>query len=337
MVNTTFKHFLGIDISKQYIDCWLRPLGHHLHCPNNEGGFNQLHVWLLQQGCEPGNTVICMENTGIYGARLLVALTQQGWKCAVEKTTVLDKVSPEHHRKEDVFDAKLLAEYAERFVDRLHLQTPPEEAISLLRQLYGERRRLIRQQTATLTKRKQSAQQPHDCQLLQQGWQQQLALLKQQIHALENKIKDIITSHEGLKAYYSLLMKVPGVGKVTATLWLILFYGQEKLNPKKIASRFGFAPHSRRSGSSVRGKTRSSGHGHSEMRGNMALPVRSASAHKKRFKDYKQRKSEEGKPWGIIRNNMINKLITIICAIWNSRQPYDPSHQSRFNDQKKAA
>lgn len=337
MDNTTFNHFIGIDISKQYLDCWQRPCGGHLHCGNAIEGFNQLHTWLLEQDCSRENTIICMENTGIYGARLLVALSEHGWKCAVEKTTVLAKVSPEHHRKDDVFDAKLLAEYADRFIDRLHLQEPPEEAISQLHRLYGERRRLIGQQTATLTKQTQSKQRPHQCRLLQEGWQQQLELLKQQIQTLENKIKDIIDSHKGLKAYYSMLIDIPGVGEVTATLWLVLFYGQEKLNPKKIASRFGFAPHSRRSGSSVRGKTRSSGHGHSEMRANMALAVRSASTHYKRFKGYKQRKEEEGKPWGIIRNNMINKLITIICAIWNSGQPYDPNHQSRFNRQKNAA
>lgn len=337
MGNTTFNHFVGIDISKQYLDCWLRPSGQHLRCTNNEQGFNQLHEWLLQQGCNGENTIICMENTGIYGARLLVALTGQGWKCGVEKTTVLDKVSPEHHRKDDVFDAKMLAEYADRFTDRLHVQKPSGQAISRLRQLYGERRRLVRQQTATLTKQTQSEQQPHCCDLLQEGWAEQLALLKKQINLLEDRMDDIIISHKGLSTYFNLLTDIPGVGEVTATLWLILFYGQEKLNPKKIVSRFGFAPHSHRSGSSVRGKTRSSGHGHSEMRGNMALAVRSASTHNPRFKNYKQKKLEEGKCWGIVRNNMINKLITIICAIWNSRQPYDPNHISRFNQQKNAA
>jgi len=50
-----------------------------------------------------------------------------------------------------------------------------------------------------------------------------------------------------------------------------------------------------------------------------------------RFKTYKQRKLEEGKLWSIVRNNLINKLIKIICAIWNSDQPYVPDHESRFD------
>src|SRR5699024_4734895 len=130
---------------------------------------------------------------------------------------------------------------------------------------------------------------------------------------------------------------IPGIGEVTAWLWLILFYGQTNLDPKKIASRFGMAPHSHRSGSSVRGKTRSSGHGASEMRANMAMAAQSASTHTKRFKTYKQRKMAEGKPWPLVRNNLANKLITITCAIWNSGRPYDPNHVSRFDRQKNAA
>lgn len=333
----SITHQLGIDISKTKLDCRLRPDGQHLCCGNDQPGFSRLMGWLADQGCRPEDTIICMENTGIYGKRLLAALTGAGWRCAVEKTTVTDKVGPEHHRKDDPFDASLLAEYAERFSDRLQLAHPPEEALERIQQLYSERRRLVRQQTATKTKRTQAAQQPHCPQLLRDGWAEQLRLLKTQIEALETRIEKIVEADEGLHSYFSLLISIPGVGEVTAWLWLILFYGETELNPKKIASRFGVAPHSHRSGSSVRGKTRSSGHGASEMRSNMTLAARSASTHCERFKAYKQRKLAEDKPWPVVRNNLVNKLITIICAIWNSRQPYNPNHTSRFDRQKNAA
>jgi transposase len=248
-----------------------------------------------------------MEDTGIYGKRLLVALTESGWPCGVEKTTILDKVGPQHHRKDDRFDARLIAEYAERFTDQLHMRKPPEQALDRMKQLLGERHRLVRQQTATKTKQTQAAQQPHCPQLLREGWAEQLALLGEHITCLEGRITDIVDTHVGLHRYFRLLESIPGIGKVTAWLWLVLFYGQTKLNPKQIASRFGVAPHSRRSGSSVRGKTRSSGHGASEMRSTMTLAARSASTHDDRFKAYKQRKLGEGKPWPIVRNNLVPK------------------------------
>ncbi|MCW9707272.1 hypothetical protein [Fodinibius salsisoli] len=33
----------------------------------------------------------------------------------------------------------------------------------------------------------------------------------------------------------------------------------------------------------------------------------------------------------------INKMIKIICAIWNSGELYDPNHTSRFDREKNAA
>lgn len=331
------SHYVGIDISKAKLDCWLRPAGEHLCCGNDTRGFGRLFEWLRNHGCSPEDTAICAENTGIYGKRLLVAATEAGWPTAVEKTTVINRMGPDHHRKDDEFDASLLAEYADRFTDQLHITTPPEKELDQMRQLYSERRRLKRQQTATQTKRTQSAQQPHCPELLHEGWAQQLALLEEQLKTIESRIAEIVEGHDGLRSYYQLLTSIPGLGEVNAWMWLILFYGETNLNPKKIASRFGVAPHVHRSGSSVRGKTRSTGHGASEMRSNMTMAARSASTHCQRFKDYKQRKEEDEKCWPIIRNNLINKLIKIICAIWNSGKPYDPDHTSRFDRDKKAA
>lgn len=333
----SLAHYVGIDISKQTLDCWLRPGGTHRQVGNDKEGFDQITEWLHAQGCRPDDTIICTEDTGIYGKRLLLALSSAGWNVTVEKTTITDKVGPEHHRKDDRFDARLIAEYADRYTDRLHPAAPPGQAIGRMSQLLSERRRLVRQRSATKTKRTQAAQQPHCPELLADGWAEQIQLLDRHINRLEARIRQIVQAHAGLSSYFRLLDSIPGVGEVTSWLWLVLFYGETDLDPKKIASRFGVAPHCSQSGTSVRGKTRSSGHGASEMRATMTMAARSASTHCDRFKNYKQRKLDEGKPWPVVRNNLINKLITIICAIWNSGAFYDPNHTSRFDREKKAA
>lgn len=169
------KNFVGVDISNQRLDCWLRPTGRHLRCANNSDGFDQLHRWLKAEGCRPKDTIICLEQTGVYGKKLLAYLHRQQWHCALEKTTILDKVGPKHHRKDDRFDARLLAEYADRFTDQLHLATPTEPAIDRLRQLGGERRRLVRQCAAVKNKQRQAGKQPHCPPVLPEGWHQQMA------------------------------------------------------------------------------------------------------------------------------------------------------------------
>lgn len=217
--NLTYQ--VGIDISKTKLDCWLRPSGVHLCCGNDQEGFDRLIDWLAHHGCRPEDTVICTEDTGIYGKRLLMALTSAGWHCSVEKTTILSKVGPDHHRKDDVFDARLLAEYADRFADQLHFTTPPEQQLEQMQQLYSERRRLVRQRTATKTKQTQAAAQPHCLALLEKGWARQLELLNEQITTLEEQITAIIAGHEGLHSYYQLLSNIPGMGEVTTWMWQI--------------------------------------------------------------------------------------------------------------------
>lgn len=329
------SHFVGIDVSKDWLDSYLLPSRQYLQCENNTDGFEQLDQWLRALGASVSATVICMENNGMYDDRLLQALDHRQWRCAVEKTTVLDKVTPEHHRKDDRYDAQLLAEYASRFTDKLHIWKPKEEPVEHLRQLYSERRRLVVQKAAVQSKCSQSDQLILLSETVQACWEQQLALYERLIEELEQQMHQIVCSHKGLHHYWQLLIGIPGVGQVTGWLWLIMFYGQQKLNSKQIASRFGFAPHSKRSGSSVRGKTRSSGHGTTQMRHCMGLAAQAASTHYRRFRTYKKRKLEEGKLWPVVRNNVVNKLIKIICAIWNSGVAYQPDHVSRFDRQKK--
>jgi len=328
--------YVGIDISKAWLDVHLRPAGHSFRCDNNSEGFTALDTWLRTHGANPKTTIVCMEQTGIYGHRLLATMTGLGWRCAVEKTTITATVGPEHHRKEDPYDAALIAEYAERYLDTLHLQAPAEEAIDTLRCLYAERSRVVRERAATKTKQVQADQYVHLNALLTEIWEDPLAFYDAQIVRIEARMQECVDSHTGLETYFRLLISIPGVGSVTAWLWLFLFYGQDHLNHKQVASRFGFAPHSHISGSSVRGKTRSSGHGMAEMRAKMTMVVRSSSTHVQKFQAYKQKKEEEGKAWPVIRNNLINRYIKITCAIWNNKTPYDPNHTSRFHRQKKA-
>src|SRR6056297_1688019 len=137
----TYHRFLGIDVSKDTIDCLLRPSEEYSQWTNQPKGFQRLHRWLNKHQCDPDHTLISIEDTGIYSDRLLAGLTDRGWQCAVVKTTAIKKVAPEHHRKEDRFDAGLLAEYGQRYADRITLTPPPKQAVKQLQQLYGERQR----------------------------------------------------------------------------------------------------------------------------------------------------------------------------------------------------
>lgn len=336
-----YTHLVGIDVSKHTLDVMLwcgdtDPMTKKaFHITNDATGHRRLIHWLKQNGAPPETTVLCMEHTGRYNEVLLEHLTLAGWMCSVEKTTILQKVQPEHHRKDDPFDADLLAEYAYRYSDKLSLYQAPNPVIEQIRLLYRERRRLVTQRAAV--------QQLHTEQGYNRPWppSQAEALLAQlrkaqrtfydrQIQVLEQQMKTLIESDQRLKDRYEQLKGIDGIGEKTAFLWLCLFYGQVHLDARRIASRFGFAPHGIRSGTSQNRKAHSTGHGNSEVRKMLTLCARSAGTHHEKYRRYKARKLAEGKASKLVTNNIINKLIRVICAVWNADTVFEPSHVSRF-------
>ncbi len=336
-----YTHFVGIDVSKATLDVMLwhseqdTLVKAACQTSNDHTGHTALIQWLSEQGAPSQTTVLCLEATGRYDDALLEHLTLCGWICALEKTTALHKVKPEHHRKDDRFDADLLAEYAYRYSDKLSLYQAPDPTIEQIRLLYGERRRLVTQRAAV--KQLQAEQgynragRPSQAEAFAERlWSEQRAFYDRQIEALEAQMDALVNSDEGLRHRYEQLKGIAGIGAKTALKWLCLFYGQQHLDARRIASRFGFAPHQERSGTSRHRPARSSGHGASEVRKLLTLCARSAGRHHAKYRRYKERKLAEGKASQLVTNNIINKLIRVVCAVWNADTVFDPAHVSRF-------
>lgn len=332
MTNSLYQHVVGIDISKRTLDIALvqHQHTHTLQVANNDKGFAKLIQWLTQHQASAQETILCMENTGLYDDRLLEAMTLAGYPCALEKTTALKKVRPEHHRKDDRFDAALLAEYASRFQDKLTLWKAPEPVIEEIRLLYGERRRLVRQRSAVIQLQGEASYRTVETRFAERLWREQMAFYDEQIGRIEKQLDALVRSDKDLFDRYKIMLSLPGFGVVASLLWTMLFYGEERLEAREIASRFGFAPHGERSGTSQYAPARSSGHGQSEVRKILTLCARSAGTHDPKMRAYKQKKLGEGKASKLVTNNMINKLIRIASTMWNQGMAYDAEHTSRF-------
>ena len=336
-----YTHFVGIDVAKHTLEVMLwQPDQDTLRktacqTTNDATGHNRLVAWLIEHGAPIETTLLCLEATGRYDDVLLEHLTLWGWICALEKTTVLQKVKPEHHRKDDRFDADLLAEYAYRYSDKVALYQAADPLIEQIRLLYGERRRLVKQRAAV--KQLQTEQgynragAPNQAEVFaQQLWREQRAFYDTQIEALEQKMQALIDSDAAIGHRYEQVKAIDGIGPQTALKWLCLFYGQPHLDARRIASRFGFAPHRERSGTSGHRSARSAGYGSSEVRKLLTLCARSAGRHHAKYRRYKARKLAEGKASQLVTNNIINKLIRVVCAVWNADTVFDPAHVSRF-------
>ncbi len=328
--STTYEVFVGIDISKLTLDVWLdhpdQSQTEFIQVENSSEGFKRLGDWLGECGADPEQTILCGEHTGRYGEHLASWAGQSQWDYAVVKTTALKKVSPEHHRKSDRYDASLLAEYARRYTDKLSLVKTPDRAVKQLKRLRKERRFMVDQRARLAQKISEADYHDADMECITEYYQQQIDLLSRQIDSIEKRIKTLIKSHPSLDHRYRQVLTAPGIGKVIASFWVSLFAGEEQLNPRQISSRFGFAPHTYQSGTSVKGRKRSSGFGNGDMRRIMNQGARSVATHNPHYKAYYQKKLAEGKGEKLIMNNIINKIIRTVCSMWNHDVDYDPGH-----------
>jgi len=338
----TWRFVVGIDISKQYLDCYLLDRktnqGWDLQVHNNPEGFARLGRWLDDRQVECSQTILISEHTGRYGEHLLRWTTSEEWAHAVVKTTALTKVTPEHHRKDDRYDAQELADYGARFSDRLSLSKAPKPAIGQLKRLQAERRKMVDRRAALKSKLTEADIHDADMDQLTGMWTQQINLLNQHIKQIEETMDELISQNEALTDRHQIMRTAPGIGPVIGRFWLSLFTGEDQLNARKISSRFGFAPHGRSSGSSVKSPDRSTGYGNSEMRKLMHQAARSVANHKPHYREYYERKIEEGKHELLVINNIINKLIRLYCAMWNNQSEYDPNYiQNMKQKWKKSA
>ncbi|MEX0723639.1 MAG: transposase [Gracilimonas sp.] len=341
-ITIKWRFTVGIDISKKYLDIYLfdrqNDDGSECQVCNTWEGFRQLGQWLESQEATQSQTILISEHTGRYGEQLLRWSTETGWSHAVVATTALKKVSWEHHRKTDAFDAALLAEYDDRFSDRLPLTEAPKPVVGQIKRLQAERRKMVDRRSALKSKLTEADTHDTDMSQLTDMWNQQIDLLSQHIDQLEQTMDELIRQDPVLSQRYQTMKTAPGIGPVTVRFWLTLFAGKDQLNARKISSRFGFAPHGRSSGSSVKSPDRSTGYGNSEMRRLMHQAARSVAHHYPHYHDYYEQKLAEGKHELVAINNIINKLIRLYCAMWNNQTEYDPKHiQNMIEKYKKSA
>lgn len=338
----TWRFIVGIDICKQYLDCYLLDRktgqGTELQVANCKEGFEQLAQWLADQPIPLAQTILVSEHTGRYGEHLLRWTTTEGWSHAVVKTTALEKVTFEHHRKDDPYDAGELADYGARFSDRLRLTQAPTPAIGQIKRLQAERRKMVDRRAALKSKLTEADTHDADMSQLTEMWNQQIDLLSEHIDRLEQTMGELIRQNTSLATRNQTMRTAPGIGPVLGRFWLSQFAGQRQLDARKISSRFGFAPHRRSSGSSVHSPARSTGHGNSEMRKLMHQAARSVAYHTPHYHEYYERKLAEGKHELVAINNIINKLIHLYCAMWNNQAEYDPTYiQKNKHKWKKSA
>ena len=329
----SYQWFIGIDVSKQTLDITILNNNEkkmYEQIINSDQSVKSFLKKLSDQKISLQDCLFCLEHTGIYNAHFLKVMEEKKLSVCLESSVHIKQSGGLLRGKNDKVDSYRIALYAFKNKEFLTLWQPERTVISHLRRLSGIRERLLnaRKQIAHTIKEDKkfinkgcSAQMTRCC-------KQSIKALGEDVKKTEVEIKKIIDSDERLKELFSIIESVPGVGKVTATEIVINTNEFRKINdPRKYACYAGVAPFEHSSGTSVKGKTRTSKKANMKAKSLLHMTALSAARFSEDIREYYQRKVAEGKNKMNVLNAVKNKIIHRIFACVNQKRLYDKNYK----------
>ena len=328
--------YVGIDISSETFTSSIGTteqgwsvLGKTETFANTQEGNKVYQKWLAHQDVKPGNSVICMENTGVYSEQIAYFLQSKEYQICIETPLKVKRSFKVDGHKTDPVDSRQIAEYAYRFYDELRIWKPRREVLEQVKILLATREQLVIQKTGHINSLKALIRKVIRVAMAEELLETLISTLKDKIKALETEMNQLIQQEADLAQEQALLTSIPGVGKLLSAQALVLFHQMEgELSDKKLAAFIGICPYEHSSGTSVKRKAKTSQHGPVVIRKLLNLAARSVCTHTPDYKQYYLRKLAEGKAKSLAINNVGNKLLSVMVAIFKSGIPYIPGYRS---------
>lgn len=321
--------YVGIDPSSESFTAAPYPGTTTQSFANTQQGIDAFVHWLQSQGLPQQEVRICVENTGVYAEVLCYQLHESGFALSLLDPRRVWKAFGDGQPKSDPLDSRKIAEYGARYADQLQRWQPQDVLVEQIRVLLSTREQLVQQKTATHNARSTLARKVIQTPVANQALEATLAHLKAEIVCLEEELKRLIRSHPTLLQGATLLMSAPGVGWLLSAQFLVLTEGFREIPPyRRLAQYLGISPNEHTSGTSVRKRPRSRRYGPSAARKLLHLAARSLRTHDRASRHYFLRKTAEGKPKGLVLNNIANQLLKRLCAMLRTQTPYLPNYRS---------
>jgi transposase len=306
-------HFVGIDVSKDWLDVWLDHVKRFERFGNDAAGWPAL-IGLLGGLGPTSGTIVAFEATGSYERGLRHALLDAGFDVRLLNPlrVRLYARSLGRNAKNDRIDARLIARYVQA------ADTHPEvldKAREHLAELVSHRRRLIEERVAVSN---QSA-------LLQAAElklhnRDRLALIERQIRQTDTLILNALSAVPDMAAKVRLLKTLKGVKDVTAITLVALLPELGTITRKAIAALTGLAPFDHDSGK-LKGKRCICG-GRTAVRTALYMAARAAALSKSPLADFYKRLIKAGKTPKVATVALMRKMIVTLNAIIRDKTPW---------------
>ena len=324
-----YLFYVGIDISKLKLDVVLihgesSGSSEHFIVENTQKGVKEIVSHLLKKKIDVGQTLFCFENTGVYTYPLSYYFSQKGFDYWIVPAIEIKRSKGISRGKNDKTDAKDIAMYSVRNVDKLRLSSMAEMEIQQLKLLFTEREKVMKSiHLFESSKENIGFTSKEVYKMVNSINSKTINHLKKSLKELEAKMKEIIKNHTVLNQQFKLIQSVPGVGQQTAIYFLISTKGFNAFDSaRKFSCYAGVAPFEYSSGSSIKGRTKVNHLADKKIKSLLQMCALSAIKCDPQLKEYYNKKKEQGKNKMLVLNNIRCKIIGRIFAVINRQTPY---------------
>lgn len=232
--------WVGIDVSKAYLDVVLGSSGTPFRVPNTPAGFPLFLRHLV--GTDVAGIVA--ESTGFYHRGVATYLWEHGYPPSIVNPMFVKNFRKSGLKlaKTDQLDARLLARFGEERTPAVMF--PKHGALQVLTDLVSARHDHVQDKTAWRNRRHN----PHLPVIIHQEIDDCIQLQIECIARLDRAIAQVIASDPVLAARDALLQSVPGIALVRSATLLAFLPELGMLGNSVIASLVGLAPHAQDSG-----------------------------------------------------------------------------------------
>lgn len=306
----TVEIFVGIDISKAWLDVAVHEQEEVFRASNNDEGIASLVKRLKK--LKP--TLIVLEPTGGFEKLVMAELRHVRLPAVVVNAKRVRDFARATGRfaKTDELDAKVLAHFAAAV--RPPVRDLPSEEAEQLTALLTRRKQVLdmltmeKNRLGTVRAKMRSEIEAH------------IQWLSKSLKDLDKEIGDFVESTSLWKEKDALLQSVPGVGPVTSATLLGMLPELGQLNRQEIAALVGVAPLNRDSGKK-QGRRRVYG-GRADVRSVLYMAALAAKKFNPVIRKFYERLIQHGKEKKVALTACMRKLLVILNAMMHSNQPW---------------
>jgi transposase len=306
--------FVGIDVSKDQLDVHVRPSGEAFAVARNGKGLNEL----VERLRSVGPTLIAVEATGGFETIVAAAIAGAHLPLAVINPAQVRYFAQAvgKRAKTDPIDAAVIAHFAEAV--KPEPRELPDEAARLLAELVSRRAQLIEMVVAERQREKRASSVR-----VRKSLARHIAALEKELPVIDGDIDTMVRGSPVWREKEDLLVTFPGIGNTLARSVLADVPELGRLDRRKIASLFGLAPFTRRSGR-WKGKSMIAG-GRPRARSAIFLAALSAIRCNPVLRGFYQRLLAQGKPKMVALIAVARKIVTILNAMLRDKKQWQPA------------